>query len=140
MCTFQKKSSRILIDKEMFFCKYRILNECLLISSLPGKASRKLGESRGLLSDSTCILEAEPGKLDIKRGEPGILSISLSVVSLFKLAIMTFLSTFMSIQRHLRRHSKSATSLWPDKGSCREIDIVYQATCTNAVNISSPLG
>ena len=33
---------------------------------------------RGLPSDSTCILEAEPGKLDIKRQEPGILFISLS--------------------------------------------------------------
>ena len=33
--------------------------------------------SLGLLSDSTCILKAEPGKLDIKRREPGILFISL---------------------------------------------------------------
>ena len=37
---------------------------------------------------STCILKAEPGKLDIKRREPGILFISLSIVSLFKLVIM----------------------------------------------------
>ena len=29
--------------------------------------------SRGLASDSTCILKAEPGKLDIKRHSPGIL-------------------------------------------------------------------
>ena len=29
--------------------------------------------SRGLPSDSTCVLKAEPGKLDIKRREPGIL-------------------------------------------------------------------
>ena len=28
---------------------------------------------RGLLSDSTCFLEAEPGKLDIKSSEPGII-------------------------------------------------------------------
>ena len=34
-------------------------------------------------------LEAEPGKLDIERHEPGILFISLPIVSLFKLAIMT---------------------------------------------------
>ena len=40
--------------------------------------------SPGLLSDVTCILKAEPGKLDIKRREPGILFISLP----FKLAIM----------------------------------------------------
>ena len=52
------------------------LRECLLTS-------------RGLSSDSTCVLEAEPGKLDIKRHEPGILFISLPIVSLVKLAIMT---------------------------------------------------
>ena len=56
---------------------------------LPGKASGMLVELRGLLSDSTCVLEAEPGKLDIKRHEPGILFISLPISSLFKLAIMT---------------------------------------------------
>ena len=46
---------------------------CLLISSLPGKALRTL-------VDSTCVLKAEPGKLDIKRREPGILFISLPIV------------------------------------------------------------
>ena len=45
--------------------------------------------TRGLPSDSTCILKAEPGKLDIKRWEPGILSINWPIVSLFKPAIMT---------------------------------------------------
>ena len=35
---------------------------------------------RGLPSDSTCVLQAEPGKLDIKRCEPGILFISLPIV------------------------------------------------------------
>ena len=60
---------------------------------------------RGMPSDSTCILEAEPGKLDIKRREPGILFISLQVDSLFKLAIMMSLSRFVLIQRHWRRHS-----------------------------------
>ena len=45
--------------------------------------------SRGLLSDSNCVLKAKPGKLDIKRRKPGILFISLAIVSLFKLAIMT---------------------------------------------------
>ena len=34
-------------------------------------------------------LKAELGKLDIKRREPRILFISLTIVSLFKLAIMT---------------------------------------------------
>ena len=36
-----------------------------LISSLPGKAFRSL--------DLTCVLKAEPGKLDTKRPKPGIL-------------------------------------------------------------------
>ena len=35
-----------------------------------------LVESLGLPSDSTCVLVAEPGKLDIKRDGPGILFIS----------------------------------------------------------------
>ena len=61
--------------------------------------------------NSTCVLKAEPGKLDIKRREPGILFISLPVVSIFKLAIMTSFSIFILIQRHLQRHSKSAMSL-----------------------------
>ena len=52
-------------------------SECLLISKLPGKATRRLVELKGLPSDSTCILIAEPGKLDIKRCESGILFINL---------------------------------------------------------------
>ena len=63
----------------------RILGECLLISSLPGKALRTLVD---IASDSICFLKAKPGKLDIKRCEPGILFISLPIVSLFKCAIM----------------------------------------------------
>ena len=43
---------------------------------------------RDLPSDSTCVLKAEPGKLDFKRHEPGILSIILPIVSLLKLAVM----------------------------------------------------
>ena len=38
-----------------------------------------LVESQGLPSDSTCILEAEPGKLGIERHKLGILFISLQV-------------------------------------------------------------
>ena len=69
---------------------WRILGECLLISSLPGKALRTLVDIARLPSNSTSILKAEPGKLDIKRREPSsILFISLPIVSLFKLAIMT---------------------------------------------------
>ena len=48
-----------------------------------------LVELRGLLSDSACVLEAEPDKLDIKRRKPGILFINLQLGSLFKQAIMT---------------------------------------------------
>ena len=43
-----------------------------MISSLTGKALKML--------DSTCNLEEEPGKLNIKRLEPGILCISLQIV------------------------------------------------------------
>ena len=61
----------------------------------------RLLTSRGFLpSDSTCVLKAEPGKLDIKKREPGILFISVPIVSLFKLAIMTWFSNFVLIQRH----------------------------------------
>ena len=61
------------------------------MSSLPGKALRTLVDivACRLLSNSTSVLNAGPGKLDIKRREPGILFISLLIVSLFKLAIMT---------------------------------------------------
>ena len=54
--------------------------------------------------DSTRVLKDEPGKLDIKRHEPGILFISLPIVSLFKLAIMTLFSIFVLIQHHKLRH------------------------------------
>ena len=73
-----------------------ILGEIILISSLPGKASRRLVELQDLPGDSTCFLIAKPGKLDIKRCEPGILFISL----LFKLGIMMLLSSFVMIQCH----------------------------------------
>ena len=45
--------------------------------------------SRGLPSDLTCVLKAEPGKLDMKRGKPGFLFISFPIIEHFKLAIMT---------------------------------------------------
>ena len=52
-----------------------------MIPNLPGKDFRILVESRVLPSDSTCILEAEPGKLDMERREPGILFTSLQADS-----------------------------------------------------------
>ena len=51
-----------------------------LISSLKGMTLRLLVELRGLQSDLTRILEAEPGKHDIKRHEPGILFISYQLL------------------------------------------------------------
>ena len=63
-------------------CRYRkqiVMNTAL----------RKLVEMLGLPSDSICYLEAEPGKLDIKRCETCILFISAQAGSLFKPAIMT---------------------------------------------------
>ena len=84
---------------------------CLLISSLPGMALRTLVYiARHAERVNPRVLEAEAGKLDIKRRKPGILFISLPTDSLFKLAIIAQLSIFVSIQRHYRRHSKSATS------------------------------
>ena len=53
----------------------------------------RLGERlltpQDLPSDSTCIIKAESGKLDLKRREPGILVISLPIGLLFKLVNMT---------------------------------------------------
>ena len=46
------------------------------------------------------FLQAEPGKLCIKRCQPAILFISLLITSLFNLAIMTLSLFFVSFQRH----------------------------------------
>ena len=68
----------------------RIPGECLLISSLPDTALGTLVDIARLKPRySTCVLKAEPGQLDIKRREPGILFISSPNDSLFKQAIMT---------------------------------------------------
>ena len=63
------------------------IGECLSISSLPSKASITLVESQGQPSGSTCDLQAEPGKLDIKTREPGILFISLQVCKDYDIVI-----------------------------------------------------
>ena len=55
------------------------------------KFSRTFVELR---ADSTCVLKAELGTLDIKRRKSGIIIISLPIGSLFKLAFMTLLSMF----------------------------------------------
>ena len=74
---------------EIFCLQNTYVGECFSTSCLPGKALRMCVESRGLPSDSTCILKAEPGKFDIKRRKPGMLFISLQVGLLVNLAIMT---------------------------------------------------
>ena len=51
----------------------RIPGSRVLISSLPGSASRMHVESLCKPRDSTSILEAMPGKLDNKRHSPSIL-------------------------------------------------------------------
>ena len=63
--------------------------ECLLISSLAGKALRTLVDIARLAERFSMRSQAEPGKLDIKRREPGIPFISLPIVPLFKPVIMT---------------------------------------------------
>ena len=58
------------------------------------------------------------------------------VDSLLKLASMTQWSIFCVDSASLATSFKKATSSWPDKGKCREIDNVYQATCNAAVNLN----
>ena len=64
MHTSQRKVTHLIEHGD----KKRILGECLLISSLPGKALR------------TLVDIARLARLDIKRREPGILFISLPIV------------------------------------------------------------
>ena len=69
--------------------------------------------SRGLPSDSTCVLKAEISK-------DANLVFYLSVYPLLN-SLQTsdydVFFVFVLIQRYYRRHSKSATSSWPDKGN-----------------------
>ena len=57
MSSLPGKALRTLVDIARLVEIGRILGECLLISSLPGKALRHLLTSRGLSSDSTCVLK-----------------------------------------------------------------------------------
>ena len=59
---------------------YRIPGPCLLVSSLPGSASRRHVQSLGKPQYSTSVLEALPGKLDIKRPSPSILYVLCCVM------------------------------------------------------------
>ena len=68
-----------------------------------------LVESRGLPSDSTCFLEAESGKLDIKRQEPGFLFINLHVGLLFKQGIIDFHVDSMSLTPSFKKYNVMMT-------------------------------
>ena len=51
----------------------------------------------------TCFLEADPGKLDIKRREPSILFNSLQNDTLFKLAIIDIRVDSMSLTTSFKK-------------------------------------
>ena len=59
-----------------------------LISSLPDMALRMLVDIVSLAERFNMRSQSKPGNFDIKRHEPGILFISLPIVSVFKLALM----------------------------------------------------
>ena len=69
-----------------------------MISSLQGKALRMLVDIARLAERFNMRSQSRAGKLDFKRREPGVLFISLSIASLFKLVSMTYFSIFVSIQ------------------------------------------
>ena len=73
--------------------------------------------------------------LIIKRQEPGILFISWFTLQTSNHDVMVYFYCQFE-QRLWRCHSKSATSSWPDKGTCCEIDNVFQAMCNAAVNMN----
>ena len=86
----------------------------------------RLLTSRGLPSDSICVLKAEPGKLDIKRREPGILFISLAIVEhssnqqLWRnFWFLCWFSVISDVIKKVQRHHDLI------KVTCREIGNVY---------------
>ena len=56
----------------------RIPGSRLLISSLPGSALRTRVKSLNNARDTTSVLKALPGKLDIKRHSPSILYLAVN--------------------------------------------------------------
>ena len=67
--------------------------------------------SRGLPSDSTCVLNAEPGKLDILKDANLVFCLSVyPLLNSLQTNDYDVILMFVLIQRHKRRHSKSATS------------------------------
>ena len=98
------------------------------------RLQERLLTSQGFPSDSTCVLEAEPGKLYIIRCETGNISIYL-FTHWFTLQTGDFylIIDFCSIQRH-RRHSKSARSRCPVKDNSSEIKIYFILTGSSEIN------
>ena len=82
---------------------------------------------RGLPSDSTGVLKAEPGKLDIKRREPGILFISIPMLNTLQTSDydvnFDFCVEFASLATSFKKCNVIMTQC--------EIDNVYQATRNN---------
>ena len=80
------------------------------VSSLLGKALRKLVKSCGLPSSLTCAFKAEPGKLDIKRREPGILFYQLTIWFTLQTSEYDVIIAYRVVSASLATHLKSATS------------------------------
>ena len=65
-------------------------------------------ESRGLSSDSTCVLKAEPGKLDIKRRKPfyqfigwfALQNGDYDVLVDFRVDLTSWTNAIQKVQRH----------------------------------------
>ena len=97
-----------------------------------------LVKSRGLPSDSTCILKAEHGKLILKDAN---LVFYLSVYTLLNTlqtsdydVFFLFLCRFSFISEVIQKVQRHQDLI---KVTCCEIDNIYQATCNNAVNMRS---
>ena len=98
------------------------------------RLSEGLLTSQGLLSNSTCILEDQPGKLDIKRREPGILCISLPSWFTLQTSEYDVMINFWVESASLATPFKKCNVIMTC--TCREIDNVCQAMCNNAVNMN----
>ena len=98
-----------------------------------------LVESRGLPSDSTCILKPEPGKLDTKRRKQVILFISLQVSSLFKPAIIDLVIDFCVDSESLATSFKKRNVNMTVKTHAVRKTTFIRPTCNNTVKTSSLL-
>ena len=111
----------------------RILGECLLISSLLGKASRTL-------VDIARLAVSKPSLVNL---------ISKDANLVFYLSVYPLLNTLQTSNYDVifdfcvdsaslaTSFKKCNVIMTPIKATCREIDSVYQATRNNAVNMRS---